>query len=465
MRSKSDLRPYQRADVDHILNHKAAMIWSDVGLGKTATALTAIEELMDRGEVYGTLVLAPLSVVRAVWRQEAKEWEHTKHLSFSLIHSLAKTAKETEAERLKAIDTRSSVYLLNYEGLPWFAEVMVKKYLKKGRRLPFNMVVYDESTKVKNKTSKRTRAICRLLRYVERRVVLTGTPATNGYMDLHGQYLCLDGGERLGANKTDYQAMYFQPGYVPHTWTIRKGAKEIIQRKIADITVQRKKKDYLDLPPVVYRDMWLDLPEAQREGYDELEKEFFLQLDGKEVEAFNAAALSNKCRQFANGACYVGDERREWAHAHDMKIEALRDIYKASKTPILVAYNFRHDLERIKKAFPKAVSVKDMPIEEIVKRWNAGKIDMLLGHPASMGHGLNLQFGGHTMVMFGCTWDLEHYQQVIGRLDRPGQKHPVIVIRLVMEDTIERAVVSAINSKAETQDKLREAIKQYRRTT
>lgn len=461
MRPIEALRPYQKEDADFIVEAPGAVLWSDVGLGKTATALTAIAELLDRCELTGVLVVAPLAVVKTVWRQEAKEWEHTSHLRFSLVCG-------SPAVRKRALSASADVYLINYENLPWLV-TLANDMLEEGMSLPFSMIVYDESTKMKNSQSKRVKATVKsLLPHMHRRLALTGTPAPNGLMDLFGQFLCVDGGARFGTAVTWFKQCYFIADYMGYNWSLRRGAGEEIQEKIRNITRQRKKEDYIDMPPVIFNTRRIELTPAIKKKYDELEKEFFVELDEGEIEAFNAAALASKCLQASNGACYLPNEDggpKEWIPVHDLKINALVDIVEeAAGSPVLISYLFKHDLERIKKAIPHAVSIKDGPVEEIVEQWNAGDIPVLLGHPASMGHGLNLQHGGHQLIMFGLTWDLELYQQVIGRLDRPGQDKPVIVTRLIVRDTIEEAVAEALSAKAGTQDELREAVKEYRRT-
>jgi SNF2 family DNA or RNA helicase len=461
MRSIVDLRPYQVADAMFLVSSAEAVLWSDVGLGKTATTLTAIVELFDRCELTGVLIVAPLSVVKTVWMQEAEEWEHTQHLRFSAVIGSA-------ANRANALQRNADIYLVNYENIPWLCG-MVDTMRRVGAPAPFNMIVYDESTKMKNGTSKRVKATVKhLLPHMTRRVALTGTPAPNGLLDLFGQYLCIDGGRRLGKGITWYKQCYFISDYMGYAWTIRPGAGNEIYTKISDITRERKKEDYLDLPPVIINDMRVQLTGEARKKYNQLERDFFLELDEGCVEAMNAASLSGKCLQAANGACYIESGRgsidKTWVKIHDEKLDRLLDVIEdASGSPILISYNFKHDLERIKKAIPTAVSIKDGPLDEIVEKWNRGEIPILLGHPASMGHGLNLQHGGHQLIMFGLTWNLELYLQVIGRLDRPGQENTVIVTRLLVENTIEEMVAEALTNKATTQADLRSAIQEYRR--
>ena len=460
--SREDLYPYQEKAVQHIINSPESMMFMEVGLGKTVSTLTAVLELMDTCQIYGTLILAPKLVVQTVWKQETEKWGHTSGLRVSRIIG-------TPVERLVALRTRADVYVMNYENLEWFADAVRSAYLEQGRPLPFDMIVLDESTRVKNARfsrggSKRVRALLPLLPYMKRRVALTGTPAPNGLGDLFGQYLCLDMGQRFGTSFSTFQEHYFFPNYGGYSWTIRKGAAQEIYDKVKDITLQMSKADYLQLPPVIEKDVSIPFIEKNQVLYDELEKEFFVKLDetGTEVEAFNAAALASKCLQVSNGACYVGDSS-EWSHIHDQKIEALKNMVEENGgQPILVSYNFRHDAARIQAAFPDAVHIKDGDPEEIIDRWNRGEIQMLLGHPRSMGHGLNLQHGGHHLVMFGLNYDAELYEQVVGRLDRPGQTKPVIVTRLMMEGTIEEKVLRLLHGKFKTQNNLKDAMKAYR---
>ena len=458
---QSDLYPYQLNASRHILDEPESMLMLEVGLGKTISTLTSIAELMDRCQVYGTLVLAPKLVVQTVWKQEAAKWDHTKHLRVSRILG-------TPKERLAALHTKADIYLMNYENLVWLAEHVWKGFIDQGRPCPFNMIVYDESTKVKNARfrsggSKRVRALLPLLPYIKRRVALTGTPAPNGLEDLFGQFLCLDTGRRLGTSFTDFQSHYFYPGYNGYEWHLRRGAAHEIYDRVKDSTLQMSKADYLDLPPVVEKDYIIPLDKKTKELYDELEREFFIELDaGGEVEAFNMAALASKSLQVANGAVYT-DEAKNYSVVHNLKLEALHNLVEESGgEPILVSYNFVHDKERIMAEFPDAVHIKDGDPEEIIDRWNRGEIKMLLGHPRSMGHGLNLQHGGHQLVMFGLNYDAELYEQVVGRLDRPGQTKPVIVTRMMAEDTIEEKVLKLLHGKFKTQNNLKDAMKAYR---
>jgi SNF2 family DNA or RNA helicase len=455
MKAKDLLHRYQVRGVQHIKNNLACALWMDIGTGKTITSLTAIEDLMDAGEIYGALVVAPLRICQSVWMQEAKEWRHTTRLTFSLIHGKPQ-------DRIAALRRKAFIYLVNYENLPWLSDKLVEKYLSRGKHLPFNMVIFDEVSKMSNSTSKRVKAFLRLLPYTMRRTGLTGTPATNGLTKLHGQYLTLDGGVRLGRYKTHFESRYFESDYMGYKLVPKPGAEEEIKNAIKDITYTVDAKDYLELPEKTVVDIPIELPDEARSTYDEMEEEFFTEIAGEEIEAFNAAAKSTKCLQICNGAVYT-DKTGSFTEVHDSKLEALGDIIEEmAGRPLLVCYSFRSDAERIKRRFKFAMDVREKPADEIVSAWNQGEIPLLIGHPASMGHGLNLQYGGHHIVWFGLPWDLELYDQAIGRLDRQGQKYPVFIHRLLAEDTMEDKVVKGVLAhKGNIQKALREAVKQY----
>jgi len=440
-------------------------------LGKTIISLTAIERLLDQYKIGAALVLAPKKVVEAVWAQEALKWDHTKRLKFSVVIG-------TPRQRLQALMTPADIYLTNYEQIQWLlgkkatkrvAEtkgVLNEHWLNRGLRLPFDMVVFDEVSKLKTSTSKRAKAFAKVLPHCTYRVGLTGTPASNGLIDLQGQFLMVDGGHRLGPNITSFRNRWFLQDAYAHKWIPRRGAMVEIQRLISDITLEMKSEDYLQLPPQVDQDIKIDLPPEVYKQYKKFEKDFFLSLDGGgEVEAFNAGAKSIKCRQLANGAVYVDEDRTRWDLFHNAKIEAVQEILgDLDGKPLLVCYQFKHDKERLLKQFPDAVALDTKNTAEKVEAWNRGEIRMMIGHPGSMGHGLNLQYGGNHILWFGLPWSLEHYLQAIGRLLRNGQKgETVINHRIIAKGTVEEAIVMALEMKGATQDSLREAVKQYRR--
>lgn len=436
-----------------------------MGLGKTVITLTAFRELQDRALVGRMLVIAPLRVCQTVWRQEAKRWGHLQDLRFSLIHG-------TPTQRHRAFRVPADVYLINYENLRWLSEQMQGLYLKRGKYMPFSsMVVYDEVSRLKHHTTKRHRALRKLLPYFRRRVGLTGTPASNGYDNLFGQFLAIDSGQRLGQSITAFRDRYMYFDGYGHfgRHRCRPGAEQQIHDQIEDITLQMDSADYLELPEILINDVDVPIVGELRTKYEQLEREMFLELDTVNIEVFYAAALSMKCRQFTNGAMYLQSDSPEWVHVHDLKLDALAEVIEeAAGKPVLVAYLFKHDAERIQKRFPEAEilgshlsTAKTIDLEQ---RWNLGEVPLLLGHPQSMGHGLNLQQGPCTdLVFFGLDWSLENYEQVIARLVRQGQRNNIRVHRLLSEDTVDRLVAMSLNDKGQTQDGLKAAMNEYRR--
>lgn len=439
-------------------------MWLDMGLGKTGISLTNIVERQNLVQVYGTLVVAPLRVIQTVWRQEAAQWEHTRHLRFSLIHG-------TPDERIRAYRMPADVYLVNYEGLRWLCGQLIHTYLSRGKHLPFNQVIFDEVSKLKDPATHRHSAIRDILPFLPYRLGLTGTPAANGYLDLFGQYLAVDSGARLGTSKSQFTERFFhQSGWGQGSkYEVDVGAEKRIEGIIGDITIQMSAEDYLDMPPIKFNDIWVDLPPKARARYERLERDMFMELDsGAEVEVFNAASLVNKCLQAANGAAYV-ETGGPWDWLHDAKLEALGDIIEESAgKPLLLSYSFRHDAERIQKHFPGVNPINsklgDAKINQLVEQWNLGKVPILMGHPASMGHGLNLQKGSDTIVMFGLPWSLEQYEQVINRIAGGlRRQRPIMVHRILARDTTDDAVRQALEAKATTQTGLKMALNEYRR--
>ena len=452
---KSDLYPYQQEAVKHITNNNSAMLWLDIGLGKTIISLTAIEYLMDAYKIRSALVLGPLQVIESVWAQEAAKWNHTRRLTFSMVRG-------TPKERLQALQTPADVYLTNYEQIQWLAGALQEV------PIPFAMVVFDEISKMKTSTAKRVRAFGNLLPHCTYRVGLTGSPAANGLIDLHGQYLMVDGGYRLGPNITGYRNRWFDLNAYSNKYIPRRSAAREIQDRISDITLEMKSSDYLQLPPVVTQDIIVPLTPALLSQYQEFEKDFFVSLDnGAAVEAFSAAGKGTKCRQLANGAVYTNPEdKNEWEVFHDLKLVALDGLIEQLQgKPLLLAYQFRHDKARLAYRYPECVFLSDENTAECIARWNRGEIRILAGHPASMGHGLNLQAGGNHIAWFGLDWSLELYDQTIGRLARNGQEASrVVVHRIIAQDTIEHSVIAPVLSmKSRTQADLRAAIDQYRK--
>lgn len=457
------LHSYQVRATNHVIDHPGSNLWMDMGLGKTIVALTAINQLRAFGQINKVLVVAPLRVCETVWESEAKAWSHTRHLKFSYMIGSA-------PKRLKGLmKSWSDVYLINYENLEWLSAQLRHHYIDKGLPLPFQMVVWDEVSKMKTSTTKRSKAFYSLIPKFLRKVGLTGTPASNGLQDLHGQFLVTDGGARLGTHITHFRERFmYQDGY-SRKWIPFPESQRQIENLIHDITLQMSAEDYLEMPEFSYNDIMIRLPPSLRKSYDELERDMITQLEeedgGHEVVVFNAAALTNKCLQFANGSVYIEPGAPEFNKVHDLKIKALQEIVDGSgDTGLLVAYSYKADLARIMKAFPLAVNLSGLKGEKLlgaINDWNAGKIKMLIGHPASMGHGLNLQYGGHNLVWFGLNWSLDLYDQFNARINRQGQKMPVLCHRIMVENTVEQVVREALESKATSQAQLRSAIQEY----
>jgi SNF2 family DNA or RNA helicase len=480
MLTTTNLHDYQRECINHMLTNKDAMLWLQMGLGKTIITLTSIVSLMEKGKVSKTLIFGPLRVIESVWTTEAEKWAHTKHLRFSIVRGNAK-------ERTRALFRDADIYLINYEQMNWLAETLCHYYNNK--KFPFECAVYDEVSKLKNSTSLRVAGGNRdrkdkkgeyhkvkitgwrkLIDAFKYRYGLTGTPASNGYLDLHGQFLAVDGGTRLGKYITHFKESYFSKGYDGWTYKITDNGKHWIERRISDITKKMDAKDYLDMPSVKVTNIMVDLPPKIRRSYQEIEKDMFTELDsGTEVEIFNSASLSNKCLQFCNGAPYTNTETKEWEALHDVKLEVLKDILEeAAGAPVLCSYTFKSDAERIMKYFNKYKPVnltkeaaKDT--NKIIDRWNDGKIQLMIGHTKSMGHGLDrLQNSGSIIVWFGLTWSLEQYEQMNGRLDRQGQTKPVSIIRILCNNTVDLAVLDAIEHKDTEQKGLKASLDRYR---
>jgi SNF2 family DNA or RNA helicase len=449
MREK-ELYDYQRFAVRHIVEHPAAGLFMEMGLGKTVITLTAINRLMfEELEVEKTLVIAPKRVVESVWATEAAEWEHLRHLRVSLVTG-------TERQRKEALQTRADIYAVSRDNVAW----LVGHYQSS---FPFDMVVIDELSSFKSAKAIRFRAL-RMVRPAVRRVVgLTGTPSPNGLTDLWPQLYLLDMGERLGKTITGYRQQYFVPGrsngHVIYDYRLKASGEQAIYERISDICVSMKTEDYLQLPARIDRTVRVKLSEKERAGYVEFERTQVLALpeDDANVSAVNAAALSNKLQQYANGAVY--DELRRVHEVHAAKLEALEELLEETQDRgVLLFYNFKHDLTRIEAKF-RSFHPERIEGASSVRKWNDGKIKLLLAHPASAGHGLNLQHGGDVVVWFGPTWSLELWLQANARLLRQGRTRPVTVIKLVTEGTIDGDIVRALEGKREGQDALMEAVK------
>lgn len=437
---------YQRYAAEFIITHPISALLLDMGLGKTSITLTAINDLLfDRFEIHKVLVVAPLRVARDTWSAEIEKWEHLKNLQYSVVVGTAQ-------ERISALCIPADIYIINRENIQWLVE-------ESGLPFDFDMAVIDELSSFKNHQSKRFRAFMKVRPKLKRIVGLTGTPAGNGLMDLFAEFKLLDMGERLGRLIGLYRNTYFQPdkrnGMVIYSYRPLPNAEQQIYDKISDITISMKAADHLKMPELISSEYTVQLSEKEREKYDSLKKDLVLSEDNEEVTAANAASLSNKLSQMANGAVYSDDG--ETVHIHDRKLDALEDIIESMNgKPLLVAYWFKHDLERIRKRF----EVREIRSSEDISDWNSEKIPVALIHPASAGHGLNLQSGGSTLVWFGLTWSLELYQQTNVRLWRQGQTADTVVIQhIVAKGTIDEQIMKALKTKDTTQAALITAVK------
>jgi len=441
MLKRENLHHYQNSALNVVLNKKKCALFLDMGLGKTTTTLTAIHDLYYNFAVERILIIAPLKVANNVWHKEAQKWEHLQELDIAI-------ATGSVNERLSAINSNKTITLINKENVPWLIEKCKWKW---------DMVVIDESSSFKSARAKRFRALKKVMKYIRSIVLLSGTPSPNGMMDLWSQMYLIDQGERLGRTITNYRQRFFVPdGYMGYNYKLKPGAKEQIMGLIKDVCVTMTAEDYLELPECINVNEFIELPSKAKEQYKELEKEFIISLDDIDIESPSKAALGNKLLQICNGSVY--DAERNVHEIHNEKIERLKEIIEDNPGEnFLVAYNYKHDLEKLQKAFPKAVKLETAKQED---DWNKGKIKILLAHPASAGHGLNLQYGGNVIIWYGLTWNLEYYQQFNKRLHRQGQKNIVRNIHLIAKGCLdEKVLFFALSGKAKTQKDLIDYLK------
>lgn len=438
---------YQRAAIDALLTHTHYGLMLDMGLGKTVITLTAIKALLDDWAVAKVLIIAPKKVADSTWATESQKWDHTK--DFRVVKVMG-----SEDKRRQALAADADIYIINREMVVWLCE----QY----KQLPFDMLIIDESSNFKNPQAKRFKALKKQRGVFSRIVLLTGTPAPNTLEDLWAQVYLLDAGERLGRTITAYRSKYFTPamtnGHVVYSYKLRKGADTAIHSKIRDICLSMKKQDVMDEITMqdgyISRVVKVSLTPDEEATYNDMERDFVLALPQDEViSAASAAALSNKLLQLANGSVYT--DEGDVVTIHTRKVDALKEI-ASREGNLLVFYNFKHDREAIRAAFPDAVDLSD---DETLQAWDAGKIKMLLAHPASAGYGLNLQQGGHVIVWYGMTWSLEQYLQANARLNRQGQTHLVTIYHLLTTGTIDSQVMRALERKEKGQNALLEAIK------
>lgn len=451
-------RPYQKLIINHLLNLPRSNIWAGMGMGKTVATLSSLEALYCTGENQPTLVLAPLRVAASTWPDEVEKWSHLRNIEMQPIVGTAR-------ERLAALqNTNASVFTLNYDNLVWLVEAL-------GDHWPFGTVVADESTRLKSfrlrQGGKRAAALAKVAhKHVNRWVNLTGTPAPNGLIDLWGQAWFVDKGQRLGSTFGAFTSRWFNKTQFPgQAWAKLEPfshSQEQIQAALSDVTISLEATDWFDIQEPIHNVIRVPLPARARQQYQDMEKQMFLELDGTDIEAQNAAARTVKCLQIASGAIYT-DDSGNWSEIHEAKLQALESVIAESGgMPLLVAYHFKSDLARLLKAFPKGRQLDSDP--QTLRDWNAGKIPILFAHPASAGHGLNLQDGGNILVFFSHWWDLEQYQQIIERIGptrqiQAGHNRPVWIHHIIAADTVDELVMQRRDSKREVQDILLEAMK------
>ena len=436
---------YQRYATDFIINNPISAVLLEMGLGKSVISLSAINELMlDFFDVSRTLVIAPLRVAISTWPEEIKKWEHLKYLTYSVVTG-------SEKERLDALKKSAHIYIINRENVDWLIT-------KSGFKWFFDMVVIDELSSFKSYQAKRFKSLLKVRPKVKRIVGLTGTRSSNGLMDLWAEFRLLDMGERLGRYITHYRQNFFIPDkrnqQMIFSYKPKDGAEKQIYSLISDITISMKSKDFLKMPECVLNEVEVYLSEKERRLYDRLKADMVLKLEDEEIDAVNAASLSNKLLQMASGAVYNDD--KESIHIHDRKLDALEDLIEgANGKPVLIAYWYKSDLKRIKDKF----DVRELKTSEDFKEWNQGNIPVAIIHPASAGHGLNLQAGGSTLIWFSLTWSLELYEQTNARLYRQGQKETVVIHHILTKGTIDEDVMKSLENKNKTQAALIDAVK------
>lgn len=457
-------RVYQHKIIKHIIDNPRCAIWAGMGMGKTSSTLTAIERLITSGYVNGpVLVLAPLRVAQSTWPEEVAKWPHLQHLK--IVPIVGAVAQRRKALYQKDVD----IFTCNYDNIPWLIKYCAHRF----GGWPFEVIIADESTKLKGFRSrqgtKRAKALAAVAHSRTKRFIeLTGTPAPNGLKDLWGQMWFLDVGQRLGRTYTSFTDRWFRATHDGFGVEPLPMAQEQIQSAVQDLCLSIDPKDYFDLDEPIKNTVYVDLPKDARQKYKDMETQMFAELEDElkvshEIEAVNAAARTLKCLQLASGAAYIGEDRKQFVTVHDEKIDALKEIVaEAAGMPVLVAYHFKSDLQRLRDAFPNASVLDKNP--KTLRKWNEGKIPVLFAHPQSAGHGLNLQDGGNILVFFSHTWNLEEYMQIVERIGPVRQKQagydrPVFIYHIVARNTVDELVMQRRETKREVQDILLDAVK------
>jgi SNF2 family DNA or RNA helicase len=449
--NENNLHQYQKSAINHIIDNDHCGLFLDMGLGKTVSTLTAVNKLMfEELDIESILIVAPKRVAENVWTSELEKWGHLSHLNIVKIVG-------NEKKRKEALRQKADIHIISRDNIVWLCGQFG------GSMLPFDMLIIDESSSFKSPKSNRFKALKLVQPSFKRVVLLTGTPAPNGLIDIWSQIYLLDRGERLGKTITAYREDYFRPGKrngaIVYNYDLQNDGETRIHEKISDVCMSMKAKDYLNLPDRIDNYIEINFSESLQKKYNDFERDQVLEMfsDSSEISAVNAAALSNKLLQFANGAVY--DDEKNYHIVHDLKLDALEEIIEnANGKPVLIAYTFRHDLERILTRFKK-YGVQSLKTDQDIKDWNAGKIKVMVMHPASGGHGLNLQAGGNIIVWFGQTWSLELYMQFNARLDRQGQTDAVIINHLISKTTVDEDVIKSLANKNLKQEGLMAAVK------
>lgn len=443
---KRQLHRYQRWIVRFIKRKKRFAVWAKMGGGKTAATLTAIVELKDDGKCPNVLVIAPLRVANTVWRQEAAKWAHTSHLKLSV-------ATGNEVDRRLALHEDADIYVINRENIDWLVEYWDEDW-------PYDTVVIDESSSFKNPDSVRFKFLCKVLPKIDRIVELTASPAAQGYIDLWAQFFLLDYGSRLGRTITAFRTRWFTKSPYAYKYELKDGMQKEIDERIDDMVAVVE--NYKGMPPVRYVEQTVEWTKKTKKEYDKFERDMIMSVYddlGEEgfIEACSKGVLTNKLLQFCQGTLY--DEDRETHHVHDLKTKALKDLREELQGQnLIICYAFKPDIKKLRKAFPKGVLMDKAG--DAVEKWNNGEISELFVHPASSGHGLNLQDGGHNVVWFGLTWSLELYEQLNARVARQGQKNPCVIHHLIMQGSMDEIVMKALKTKDKTQKSIINAIRQ-----
>lgn len=470
MLQRKDLRPYQRRAVEFVKKTRRAGLFLDMGLGKTISTLTAVSDMLEGGVINRVLLVAPLRPAQGVWRQEARKWSHTRHLTFKLLTG-------NERQRLLALRSQAQVHIINVDNLRWLLNVLRGKVNRHG--WPYDMLVVDESSMFKTPSSKRFTSLRYQVKRFDRRVILTGTPAPKGLLDLWGQMFIVDEGQRLGAQVERYRSRFFTPGKerengsrTQYGYTPDEDAEQKITQLISPVVLTMRAEDWLDLPPTIKQEVYVDLPPKAMGLYRELEQKMFLEMELGSTEALSAASLSSKCWQLANGFIYLDDTQgdKTWQAVHDVKLEALKEVIDGVGGNVLVAYWFKPDLARLKAAFPKAPAIVDCKNERQLSRlqaeWNAGKHPVMLVHPQGAGHGLNLEGGGNVIVFYSMLWSREYYAQVIERIGAARQiatgRKSVLVKHLIARDTVDEVMLQTQRMRHADERAVFKLLKEYR---